>query len=86
MNTDIYVRRLSPETFLISENFAMHMGISLLLLLLLDTSKLKIKGLVSSICSHFICNLGGYSKLSSRSLIWSTVKPRNISQYSKSQR
>ena len=29
MNTDIYVHRLSPETFLISENFAMHMGISL---------------------------------------------------------
>ena len=79
MNVQITV----PATILSSKNCAM--GTSLLLLRL-DTLKLEYKGLEASVCLHFICNLGGYSKRSSRSFTSSTVKSRNIRQYSKSQR
>ena len=72
-----------PGTVLSSKNCAIDVSFSLLLL---DILKLEYKGLEGSICLHFICNLGGYSKRSSRSFISLTVKSRNIRQYSKSQR
>ena len=72
------------STFLYNENRVMS-SISWFIFLL-DTTKLSRKGLETSFCMQSIFNLGGYSQLSSRSFICSTVKPENIFQYSKSRR
>ena len=56
--------------------------VSLFLIKVLDTSKLKCSGLEVSICLHKTLNRGGYKQFSSASFICSMVG--YISQYLKS--
>ena len=51
---------------------------------LLDNTKAEYKDLEAPICTHSICNLGGYSYAFSRSFICSIVKLRYIFLNSKS--